>query len=250
MAKVGAVYCVYDACPLLEESVARIYTLVDKVVFLINFKPWCGNNVAGAPEKTFQSIMSFPDPEGKFEIVSQSWDDEKDQRNAGLLVLRSHGIDWCLIIDDDEFYNHDQLKSVFDTLDTAVHAAYLFYHQIYWKSQNTVIEGLFGAFPSLIRTSGIVNFNENRMILVNSGNTWFNIAAEDILCHHLSYVRSDDDMQRKVEIFSHGDDLTDNWFNRVWMHWHEEMTDLHPTTPTAFRRAVPVAESSYKLTAI
>jgi len=247
MATVGAAYCVYDACTLLEESVERIYPLVDKILFLINFKPWRGAEIEGAPEETYSLILSLPDPDNKFEIVSQYWADEKDQRNAGLVFLRSQKIDWCLIVDDDEFYNRSEIQHVFDTLDTAIHAAYLFSHQIYWKERGTIIEGLFGAFPSLVRTDGIVNFNENRMILVSQGNTWFNITADDIVCHHLSYIRSDEDMQRKVNIFSHADDLSDDWFNRVWIHWYEDMMDLHPTTPTAFKRTVSAENSPYKL---
>ena len=250
MATVGAVYCVYDVCPLLEESVARIYCLVDKIVFLVNFKPWCGNEVDGAVEKTLKNLLTLPDYLNKIEIVSKYWADEKDQRNDGLRILKSLGIDWCLIIDDDEFYNHSELKSVFDSLESAVHAVYLFYHQIYWKDRYTAIESLFGAFPTLTRTDGTVFFIENRMIFVNRDHTWFNISAEDIVCHHLSYVRSDEDVLKKVNTFSHAADLSDDWYTRVWVHWHEDMINLHPTTPEGFKRAIPAVQSVYRLVEI
>jgi len=35
----GAVYCAYNACSFLTESVQRIYPVVDKIIFLVNFKP-------------------------------------------------------------------------------------------------------------------------------------------------------------------------------------------------------------------
>jgi len=252
MATVGAVYCVYDACFLMNESVERIYPLVDKILFLLNFRPWCGDPVEGALSRTYRMIRQMPDPNNKFEIVSQYWADEKDQRNAGLKILRDQGIGWCLIIDDDEFYNRSELESFFTHLDSAIHAAYLFHHQIYWKNRETIIEGSFGAFtfyqpPSIARTNGLVKFNENRMIVVNSGSTWFNVSAENIVCHHLSYIRSHEDMLKKVSTFSHADDLSDGWFDRVWVNWHEGMTDLHPTTPPAFKRTVPAAKSAYRL---
>ena len=252
MATVGAVYCVYDACSLLDESVGRIYPLVDKILFLMNFKPWCGDPVEGALSRTYRMIRQMPDPDNKIEIVSQYWVDEKDQRNAGLKILADQGIAWCLIIDDDEFYNRAELGFFFTHLNSAAHVAYLFYHQIYWKDRETVIEGLFGAFtfyqpPCIARTNGLVKFNENRMIVVNSGYTWFNVSADSIVCHHLSYIRSHEDMLKKISAFSHANECVEDWFTQKWVNWNKDMTDLHPVTPTSFKRTRSALDSPYKL---
>ena len=161
MATIGAVYCVYDASEFFEESVKRIYPLVDNVVFLLNFKPWSGDVIVRAVEKSYQRILALSDPDSKFIILSQYWKTEADQRNSGLHVLKNKGIDWCLVIDDDEMYNKSELENIFKSLGSAVHVAYLFYHQIYWKNRQTIIEGLFGSFPTLMKTNGLVYFNEN-----------------------------------------------------------------------------------------
>lgn len=250
MASVGAVYCVYDASTFLFESVRRVYPLVDKILFLINFKPWYGEPFPDASSNTYRMILSMPDPDNKFRILSRFWKDEAEQRNTGLKVLKNEAIDWCLIIDDDEFFNRSELSMVINMLNDAVHAAYLIFHQIYWKNQNMIIEGLFGSLPVLARTDGIVTFNKNRMIIVNSNHTWFTISAQQIVCHHMSYVRSDNEMLRKIRSFSHAEEVISDWYEKIWLKWGEEMMDLHPVNPLEFKKAIPVSESEYQLESI
>jgi len=247
MATIGAVYCVYDASEFFEESVKRIYPLVDSVVFLLNFKPWSGDVIVRAVEKSYQRILALSDPDSKFIILSQYWKTEADQRNSGLHVLKNKGIDWCLVIDDDEMYNKSELENIFKSLGSAVHVAYLFYHQIYWKNRQTIIEGLFGSFPTLMKTNGLVYFNENRTILVKPNHTWFTISPKNIICHHFSYVRSNDKMYEKLNMSSHASDFNKDWFNNVWLKWNSEMTDLGPIVPNVFKRAVSVSKSCYQL---
>ena len=152
MATVGAVYCVYDACELLKESVERIYPLVDKVLFLLNFKPWCGDTIDSAPQDTYKWILSFSDPDDKFEIVSQFWADEKDQRNAGLHILKNQDIDWCLIIDDDEFYNRFPLELKCQSV-VSTHS----FGQTKTLTDDTIFTGISG--DTLILDPGGVNRN-------------------------------------------------------------------------------------------
>lgn len=247
MAKVGAVYCVYEASTFLSESVQRIYPLVDKVLFLLNFNPWYGESISEALINTYRMILSMPDPDNKFEILSGSWKNEAEQRNMGIKILKNRAIDWCLIIDDDELFNYSELNMILNMLDEAVHAAYLIYHQIYWKNCNTIIEGLFGSFPTLARTDGIVTFNENRMIVIRRGHTWYTLSAQNIICHHMSYVRSDSDMSRKIQSFSHAKEMISDWYENIWLKWKSSMIDLHPLNATKFKRAISVSESKYYL---
>ena len=241
----GAAYCVYNACDFLPESVQRIYPVVDRVVFLVNFSPWFGEPFS-AIQGTLKMILDIPDPGKKFGILAGHWKDEAEQRNAGLSILRENGIDWCLIVDDDELYNPGELERVKYMLENnSEHAAYLIYHQIYWKDRETIIEGIFGSFPTIASTNGTVNFNENRMIKVNSGHTWFSLSPESILCHHMSYVRSDIEMKRKIESFSHADEVVPDWYERVWLGG--VTVDLHPSAGPRFKRALRASESKYKL---
>lgn len=248
MISIGAAYCIYEPSAFLFESVQRIYPLVNKIIFLINYKPWQGDPQQTALVNTFRIAVTIPDSENKIEILSGKWESEAEQRNIGLNLLKERGIDWCFIIDDDEFYNRSELEKVFKILsDSKQQAAYLVYHQIYWKNRNTVIEGLFGSFPTFCKTNGIVNFNENRMILVKKDYIWKTISSDIIVCHHMSYVRSDREMFKKIQNFSHADTVISDWYERVWLDWKNDMTDFHPTTPQAFKKILPVKESQYLL---
>lgn len=250
MTKIGAVYCVYDASAFLYESVQRIYPLMDKIIFILNTKPWYGNPVHNEPINTYKIILSMIDPDNKFEVLTGSWEDEASQRNVGLKLLDNNGIDWCLIVDDDELFNRSELRSVINMLESAVHHAYLIYHQIYWKNRNIAIDGLFGSFPTFARTDGTVNFNQDRMILVSTPHTWFSISADNIICHHMSYVRSDEEMLRKIKNFSHANDVTPDWYNEKWLNWETNTTNLHPSVGERFKRAVGVSTLKYKLFSI
>ena len=247
MIRIGAVYCVYDASNFLYESVYRIYHLMDKIVFILNTKPWCGDPVPGEPFETYKKILSIEDPENKIEVLTGTWEKEALQRNVGLNLLKGFDIDWCLIIDDDELYNASELTLIIKSLDTAVHAAYLFHHQIYWKNRNTIIDEFEMSIPTLARTDGIVKFNENRGILVNKPHTWFTISANNIVCHHMSYIRSDSEMLRKIKNFSHAKDIISSWYEEKWLKWDEDMVDLHPLEVNGFRRTISVSKSKYRL---
>lgn len=251
MGLLGAAYCIYNPSAFLFESVKRIYPFVDRILFLINFKPWQGELSRSDIVNTFNIATMVLDPDDKIRIVSQKWDSEAEQRNTGLALLNSEKIEWCLIIDDDEFFNGSELKNALEIMkNSGGNAAFLVYHQIYWKDRETIIEGLFGSFPTLAMTNGLVNFNENRMILVRKTHTWSPIPVNKIVCHHMSYVRSDREMLRKIQSFSHADTVTPGWYEKIWLDWSKDMINFHPTTPQAFKRAIPASESLYKLEAI
>ena len=64
---------------------------------------------------------------------------------------------------------------------------------------------------------------------------------QDIRCKHLSYARSDKDMEIKLKNFSHSHELVPGWYENVWKGWKPEMQNLHPVNPPEYRRAVKVA---------
>jgi hypothetical protein len=58
--------------------------------------------------------------------------------------------------------------------------------------------------------------------------------------HHLSYVRSDEEVREKLRMFDHAHEVVPGWFERVWKGWDADpkMEDLHPTKPEAYKRAI------------
>lgn len=239
----GAVYCVYEDSGFLEESIRRIYGLVDKVVLLVNFAPWNGKVYKDYNKETYLKVSDFFDPLNKIEVVSKFWTTEEEQRNYGLSLLRNAGITHCLIIDDDEMYNYEELKWAFQRANEMPDVAcHLVLSQVYWKDRQHAIDITENvSFPFIVKTHGESYFHDNRSVtvLTNKGYRWASFPESRILCHHYSYVRSDEHMLRKIRTFSHAPDVTSDWYSNKWLYWNEDVEDLHPNVenPGSFKRA-------------
>ena len=247
--KVAATYVVYEDSGFLEESVSRIYPLVDKILFLLSTRPWNGEPDNSLLQKTYRTILDFNDPDNKMEIVSKCWKTETEQRNFGLKYLEKQDIDWTWLIDDDEMYNLDQAKAMLDKIknEKETYYGYGVSWVVYWKSKEHYIDVL-ETFPTFIYNKNAQTFfNENRMILVPNMKKYRSVPREELVCHHYSYIRSDEKMFRKINSFSHKDQIYAEWYDKVWLKWHPAMEDIHPTNPTAFKKARPISESRYQL---
>lgn len=247
----GAQYCVYEDSGWLRESFMRIYPVMDRIVFLVSWEPWKGAGDRSLPRNTLRSVSEFPDPGNKVTIVAKLWKDEKDQRNEGLRILREAGCEWCMIVDDDEMFNRGDVGRAREYIsnDDRGITAYMGAQIIYWKNRRTVIDSYTSFLPLFFSTApGEVEFTIGRCCHIRSG-LWHCLPPETILCHHLSYVRDDDRMRRKLRSFTHADGRLEKWFNDVWLRWTPEMTDLHPNpdNPSAFKRAVPAEHFPFRL---
>lgn len=254
MKNFGAQYVVYEDSGFLPESVLRIYPLVKKIVFLVGIEPWFGKGDLGIPKQTLATILGMYDPEKKFVIVSKYWKTEAEQRNEGLRILHDLGCEWCLIIDDDEMYNRWDMSQAMEKISNATYsngdpAGFLVQEMIYWKDRETVIDSLTGAMPVFVITKpGCVYFGSARNFAVVSG-VFSDLSPELLVMHHLSYVRDEGKMRRKLGSFSHAPDMAIDWMERIWLAWTPEMENLHPNqaSPHSFKRAVPVDQMPWKL---
>jgi hypothetical protein len=244
---VGAVYCVYEDSGFLQESVERVYNSVDMIVFLVGTSTWCGHGNKTFVSETINKIRNFNDPDNKIHLVHRYWKTEADQRNFGTKYLRINDIEWHFIIDDDELYNKRELDNAISRLDVGYNSAYLVNQQWYWKKREWAIEADPAAFPAFLITDGKVKFSTNRMMVVEKGRTWTSFSAKDIVCHHMSYIRSDEAMLRKISNFSHADEIKDKWFDEIWMKWKLGDKNFHPTNPKCFRDIIPPDKTPYRL---
>jgi hypothetical protein len=248
--KVGAAYCVYEDSGTLNESIRRIYSLVDHVLILLSFEPWNGVANIDASLETYKKASEIYDPDNKVTLISKCWKNEAEQRNFGKGYLHNLGIKWCFIIDDDEFYNHDQLQTMIEVLQTSKMFVYLIRHQIYWKSREYCIDGTVAAMPAFVLSDNAKTiFRQNRNVEVLGGN-WDTPNQDDIVCHHFSYVRTNEQLLRKIATFSHANDYPfANWYENIWLPWTLASENLHPSpeSVSVFRRAIPVAEGKYQL---
>lgn len=254
MKTLGAQYVIYENSGFLAESVWRIYPLVDKIVFLVGQSPWNGERNPAIINTSLTEITSMPDPDKKFVILSKYWATEADQRNDGVKTLRELGCEWCLVIDDDEMYNRQDLVKAKNIISTWVCTngdvgAWLVSHVIYWKNRYTVIDQITPAMPVFVRTrEDDIVFTEARCFYPHK-SVFMVFPPHDILLHHFSYIRTDQQMSRKLAHFSHAKEVSGDWFTDVWLNWTPEMENLHPNraAPQSFKRAVRLADFSYAL---
>lgn len=249
MSKVAAVYCVYEDSGFLAESVRRVYPLVDKIIFMLNFRPWNGEGSNHHIELTYRTILEMFDPNRKIEVISGYWTSEAEQRNYSLKICRDRGIDWNFIIDDDELYNYDQLRSAMDQVKHGEYWVYLSPQQVYWKNRSLCIANVVDALPSFtLAHEGKTFFNYARALTVNGGN-WYTFQPHELINHHMSYVRDDEKMLRKIKSFSHADPAIIDWYKNTWIKWKPESQNLHPNkdNPGSFSRAIDAQFSLYRL---
>jgi len=245
---VGAVFCSYEDSGFLTEAVNRVYAAMDSILILLDTVPWTGMPNNAILETTYKTALAIPDHQHKIEIISRYWADEAEQRNYGLKVLRDKGIDWGMMVDDDELFNPSELSQVFPMLNVNDYSAYLVKHQIYWKNRDTIIDFEDSYFPTIMLTlPNRIIFNKARMITVYEGKQWTYVRPDLLICHHMSFVRRDDLMLRKIQMFSHADEIIKGWYEEKWLKWEESMTDLHPLNPSTFKRTVPATTSKYIL---
>lgn len=232
----AAVYCVYDDAAWLAESVESIYNNVAAIYVLVSDRPWNGD--AGDCSETLKLVESLPDPAGKIQLVRGSWATEAEQRNAGLDLVSEAGHGYCMVIDADEVYHPTDLRRM---MKLAVnHAQIDCWHasmDTYWKSWRHRIDPREPLKPAVFLKTGSARFTENRNV---SECVHGLIGPEVGFCHHLSYARSDEQLLRKIATFSHADEVRSGWYESVWRRWDSDhsMTDLHPTHPAAYKRAV------------
>ncbi len=232
----AAVYCVYDDTTWLKESLESIYSECDAVYFLTGERPWYGEPSDNSG--TLESIKRFPDPEDKINTVTGSWTNETDQRNAGLDILQKAGVTYCFVIDSDEVYDPAELHRMKEMV--AGHPEVDCWHMTwdtYWKSYRYRIDPREPFKPVVFVRVGGDRFVQNRAV---GGKNHSLIPPEIGVCHHLSYARSDEEVLRKITTFSHAHEVRPGWFENVWKKWDSDhsLTDLHPTHPSSYQRAV------------
>ncbi len=208
---------------------------------LFSQNPWNGPETGDT--RTAEVLKNFPDFKGKIKVIRGSWKNQVEQRNFGLALSREAGFRYSMILDADEIYEPGDLFGMmrYAVTKPAVECWHMQWHT-YWKSPDYRIDPVEAYHPSLfILNDTAGHFAESRN---------FVSYAHDIIppgvgmCHHMSYARSDADMQRKINSFGHAADVRQEWFENVWKGWdtNHDLSNLHPVNPPLYRRAVPTKQ--------
>jgi hypothetical protein len=185
-------------------------------------------SLSGAP----LVLGDIPPLDPRVLVVTDTWKDEADTRNAGMQILKD--CDYVFTVDSDEILSDRALEFITSTCEMTRPRALLGGCHTYWKTPDWRIdppEKLVA--PLVVRKD--VRFERLRMF---SGE---HTIVNQYLFHHLSYVRTDEEMKEKLRLFGHASEVLLGWYEDVWKAWDDNHTleNLHPTHPSAFKRAVP-----------
>jgi GT2 family glycosyltransferase len=245
--KFAALYCVYHDHEYLDLSVLPIAKHVDKVLFLMNDKPWNGDKI-----NNLATIMHIEDLCNKykhFELIQSHWNKEIDLRNEGLGFL-SNKYDFTFIIDSDELFHEYQFVNLKKFIELNSNCpAFHIEMNTYWKDFYTIwprepYKPLIAVktnqfyFNYVRQGTTAVMRNENIVIQTDEQYKYLIVPENVAVMHHLSYARSDEFIKQKMQIASHNSEFIPNWYENVWLKWHKDMINLHPVKPDQYHKAI------------
>jgi hypothetical protein len=245
-----AAYKVFNGETYLASSLRSIYDAVDRIVIFLSTRPWNGPIVP--PDSTEAIIRGFPDPQRKITCVVRDFRyeerpehqhaNELREMNALLDFVRTELIEIThyLYIDADEVHTPSGIAALCRLLRAMPEAGEVYCAwRCYWKSFAHWIDPL---EPSRALAAFRIA-PETRFVGIRATNMHprIRVSPDHFLLHHFSYALSAALVQRKIQAWSHCDDVVEGWFDRVWLGWDRDRTmeNLHPVRPPHFTRAVP-----------
>jgi hypothetical protein len=236
VARFAAVVCIYDDDSWLAPAIESVYAACDTIWFLVSDTPWNGTPTDQAA--LVERIHALPDPEGKIRIERGRWPDEAAQRNEGLRLVEQAGIEYCLVLDADEIYDPAQLSAAMDVVRQHPQIdCWRLSCLTYWKSCRYRVEPPEAlAAPVFVRI-GSGRFVENRNF---EAPRQMRFAPDTIVFHHMSYARTDAQIQRKLQTWGHAGEVVPQWYENVWRKWDDDhsLQNLNPCWPSAYRTIV------------
>lgn len=199
-------------------------------IVLVSKKPWRGDYVMD--DTWLRAKMALQNGE----VITDVWPGQAEQFNAGLEILAAEGVDWALIVDADEFYTPSDIGRLVGQIRNTKYDAITATHMdVYWKSPEFLLLPEQYDYPIIaIKTNK--RFKSKRHVESSVTTT---SSSPDIRLQHMSYVRTDNQMKKKIECFEHSHEFdTETWFNNVWMPWNDTSRNLHPVVPTQFQGTV------------
>lgn len=223
--KIGVVTVVYNEERFIKACVGQFAPYDIAHLVLISKKPWHGDSYP--QDKTGEYAA-----EAGASVVEKVWKSEAEQRNYGQIFFEKMGYDWVLIVDADEFYTPQTIANLIEFLrlsnDEALTTPNML---VYWKDENYRISPLQTDNP-IIAVRPKLRFSKARQA---EGHR----EGVPAILHHMSYVRTDDEMKKKISSFEHAVDFNiKDWYDNVWLRWTPDKRNLHPVNPPQFEKAI------------
>jgi hypothetical protein len=129
-----------------------------------------------------------------------------------------------LIVDPDEFYTLEDRKKILEFLgtDANYNDAYKISKMItYWKTPDYIFDPIDRHKPVIAVNPKTTRFYEHRQTQPSDKSYPFTeqVPTIPVVCHHMSWVHSDEKVKEKISSYSHSGDIALDWFEEVWKKW-------------------------------
>jgi len=226
--EIGIVTNAYKEENWIQGCILQFYDLGFDHLILNSISPWGGNFDPG--KIFFDKTKAISEALGAM-VIRSLWISEADQLNFGLEFFKNK--DWVLIVDADERYSSEELRNFtkfLADLPEAISVVKPHLWDVYWRTHEYRIIPEQPHKP-IIAVRPTVRFTKNRE--ASEAYTF-----GPLYLHHFSYVRSDEEMKKKIESFSHAHEIVPDWYDNIWLKWTHRVKNLHPVHPEQFYQAV------------
>ncbi len=203
---------------------------VERVFILRNTRAFSGAPAILAPIPKAIHMLGM---DTRVTIVEGDWPSEHDTRNYGMEKLAQLGMGYVFTVDADEIFSVEALTVLKRAVELNTFRSLACRFKTYWKSIDYQIDP-----PEVLVATVLVHRDQRfeRLRMFEGEQT----AINQFAMHHLSYVRTDEEMRQKIATYGHADEVMEGWFESVWKKWDEDraMENLHPTHPIAMRSAM------------
>lgn len=225
----------YDQGKWILRNIENSYPHVDRIYVMHSKLPWGYKPDARENyTNTFDIDIIKKSPYmDKIKIIEGDWLSDTDQRNACLNIAKADGFDYLMVHDADEFYFHKDFQKIIKFIESEPnHFVYAINLYAFWRAFKYVLidpqRGRIGGTNQTIVNLHLVNqYNYIRDVYAADV-----VTIPDVMCYHGSYVLTDEEVFKKVNMTSHSNDYDGiKWYNEVWLPWTIESRNLHPIWP-------------------
>lgn len=225
----------YDQNKWIMRNLENAYSHVDQIYVMHSHLPWGYKPEA---RKTYTNsfdinIIKQSKYMDKITILEGDWLSDTEQRNFCLQFAKKQGIDYLMVHDADEFYFHDDFEKLIEFVkNNPVYDVFAINLYAFWRSfKYILIDPYKGKIGGTNQT--IVNLHTvDKYDYIRDVHNVNMITVPDIIQYHGSYVLTNEEVYKKINMTSHSNDYDGiKWYNEVWLPWTIESKNLHPIWP-------------------
>lgn len=172
----------------------------------------------------------------KITLIEGDWLSDTDQRTECLQKAKKDGIDFLMVHDADEFYFHQDFEKIKDivfnepTYEVFDMNLYAFWRAFKYRIINHDQSPISGCNQTVVNLHRVNKYDHIRDV-----HTSNRMVIPEVICYHGSYVLTDEEAWKKINMTSHSNDYDGvKWYNEVWLPWTLDSRNLHPIWPWAW----------------